>query len=329
MGRVLSCCASEAPKPAEQIPSGSKPRRASIKEASRGEKKEEKASATARSDKTRSGRSSVSQKAGSPAVSTATGRSTKSESKNTLEAREGDTSKVNTMFILTRFFFMCVGFGQASRLTVSQEKCEADSLKGNGLAWDDDQSRLARIEEIKKQLFDLVGLDKVKESMRTLLDLVEFSKMREKSGMHGFAAQSLHMRFLGNPGTGKTVVARLVGELLLAMGDTWQNQEEGLEAITPVEGGNTSSGFVFKEASRADLVGEHTGATAIKVQGVVKEALGGVLFIDEAYALCSGARDNFGVEAVDTLIKEMEDNRAHLIVILAGYTKDHDGRVNM
>ncbi|CAK9005155.1 unnamed protein product [Durusdinium trenchii] len=228
------------------------------------------------------------------------------------------THTVNTMFILTRFFFMCVGFGQASRLTVSQEKLGMDLMRtGNGLAWDDDQSRLARIEEIKKQLFDLVGLDKVKESMRTLLDLVEFSKMREKSGMHGFAAQSLHMRFLGNPGTGKTVVARLVGELLLAMG-----------AITPVEGGNTSSGFVFKEASRADLVGEHTGATAIKVQGVVKEALGGVLFIDEAYALVQGARDNFGVEAVDTLIKEMEDNRAHLIVILAGYTKEMDDFFN-
>ncbi|CAK9011659.1 Stage V sporulation protein K [Durusdinium trenchii] len=113
------------------------------------------------------------------------------------------------------------------------------------------------------------------------------------------------MRFLGNPGTGKTVVARLVGELLLAMGDTWQNQEEGVAR---------KQAELMQEASRADLVGEHTGATAIKVQGVVKEALGGVLFIDEAYALVQGARDNFGVEAVDTLIKEMEDNRAHLIV---------------
>eukprot|EP00435_Cladocopium_sp_Y103_P041859 s2239_g11.t1 len=94
----------------------------------------------------------------------------------------------------------------------------------------------------------------------TLLDLVEFGKMREQKGLKGFAAQSLHMRFLGNPGTGKTVVARLVGELLLAMG-----------AISPVDGGESDGNFVFKEASRADLVGEHTGATAMKVQGVVKD----------------------------------------------------------
>lgn len=206
----------------------------------------------------------------------------------------------------------------ASRLAVHNDLRFRDKMTLEGFqAWEDDASRLARIEELKTEIFDLVGLDKVKESMRTLLDLVEFGKMREKQGMHGFAAQSLHMRFLGNPGTGKTVVARLVGELLLAMG-----------AITPVEGGNTSGSFVFKEASRADLVGEHTGATAIKVQKVVKEALGGVLFIDEAYALVQGPRDNFGVEAVDTLIKEMEDNRAHLIVILAGYTKEMDDFFN-
>ncbi|CAJ1360496.1 unnamed protein product [Effrenium voratum] len=85
---------------------------------------------------------------------------------------------------------------------------------------------------------------------------------------------------------------------------------------------------LVREASRADLVGEYVGATAMKVQKVVKEALGGVLFIDEAYALVQGGRDNFGVEAVDTLIKEMEDNRAHLIVILAGYTKEMEDFFN-
>ncbi|CAE7775904.1 spoVK, partial [Symbiodinium microadriaticum] len=82
------------------------------------------------------------------------------------------------------------------------------------------------------------------------------------------------------------------------------------------------------EASRADLVGEYVGATALKVQKVVQEAMGGVLFIDEAYALVQGSRDSYGVEAVDTLIKEMEDNRAHLIVILAGYTKEMDDFFN-
>ncbi|OLP76219.1 Stage V sporulation protein K [Symbiodinium microadriaticum] len=85
---------------------------------------------------------------------------------------------------------------------------------------------------------------------------------------------------------------------------------------------------VEREASRADLVGEYVGATALKVQKVVQEAMGGVLFIDEAYALVQGSRDSYGVEAVDTLIKEMEDNRAHLIVILAGYTKEMDDFFN-
>jgi len=172
------------------------------------------------------------------------------------------------------------------------------------------------VEELKAKLFDLVGLTEVKDAMRNLLDLVEFGKMREEKGLSSFSGQSLHMRFLGNPGTGKTVVARLVGELLLSMG-----------AITPKDN-NTDEGFKFKEASRADLVGEYVGATALKVQAVVQEAMGGVLFIDEAYALVQGSRDSFGVEAVDTLIKEMEDNRAHLIVILAGYTKEMDDFFN-
>jgi len=223
------------------------------------------------------------------------------------------------MFSFLRLVVLGLGVASASRLAVTQKELKVHSEGGlqQSQSWTDEESRLARIEELKQEIFGLVGLDKVKESMRTLLDLVEFAKMREKKGLKGFAAQSLHMRFLGNPGTGKTVVARLVGELLLAMG-----------AITPVGGGESDGNFTFKEASRADLVGEHTGATAMKVQGVVKEALGGVLFIDEAYALVQGPRDNFGVEAVDTLIKEMEDNRAHLIVILAGYTKEMDDFFN-
>jgi len=173
-----------------------------------------------------------------------------------------------------------------------------------------------RVRELKAELNDLVGLASLKEAMRSMLDLVAFGKERERQGLSSFAGQSLHMRFLGNPGTGKTVVARIVGELLMAMG-----------AITPKEGQETD-GFVFREASRADLVAEYKGQTAPKVQKLVQESLGGVLFIDEAYALVQGPKDTFGVEAVDTLIKEMEDNRKHIVVILAGYDKEMEDFFN-
>eukprot|EP00441_Pelagodinium_beii_P040476 CAMPEP_0197641358 /NCGR_PEP_ID=MMETSP1338-20131121/15349_1 /TAXON_ID=43686 ORGANISM="Pelagodinium beii, Strain RCC1491" /NCGR_SAMPLE_ID=MMETSP1338 /ASSEMBLY_ACC=CAM_ASM_000754 /LENGTH=1915 /DNA_ID=CAMNT_0043214331 /DNA_START=81 /DNA_END=5831 /DNA_ORIENTATION=+ len=191
-----------------------------------------------------------------------------------------------------------------------------DLSKSEGaITFTDEASRLVRVEELKKELSELVGLDAVKSAMNTLLDLVEFGKVRQQRGLSDFGGQSLHMRFLGNPGTGKTVVARIVGELLLAM-----------SAIRPKEGNATS--FKFTEASRADLVAEFKGQTAIKVQKLVQESLGGVLFIDEAYALVQGPQDSFGVEAVDTLIKEMEDNRAHIIVILAGYSKEMEDFFN-
>eukprot|EP00931_Biecheleriopsis_adriatica_P102841 TRINITY_DN77752_c0_g1_i1.p1 TRINITY_DN77752_c0_g1~~TRINITY_DN77752_c0_g1_i1.p1 ORF type:complete len:1031 (-),score=232.00 TRINITY_DN77752_c0_g1_i1:3-3095(-) len=209
------------------------------------------------------------------------------------------------------------------KLDPSQAKSNADTYMfvvkalatAQQAAFTDEKSRLERIEQLKVQLADLVGLDQVKDAMKNLLDLVAISKIREERGLSGFSGQSLHMRFLGNPGTGKTVVARIVGELLLAM-----------KAITPKEGDST--GFMFREASRADLVAEYKGQTAIKVQKLVQESLGGVLFIDEAYALVQGPSDSFGVEAVDTLIKEMEDNRAHIIVILAGYEKEMDDFFN-
>jgi len=173
-----------------------------------------------------------------------------------------------------------------------------------------------RANELRAELNSLVGLDQLKKSMTSMLDQVAFSKEREKLGLKSFAGQSAHMRFLGNPGTGKTVVARIVGELMMAMG-----------AITPPEDKEDAT-FVFREASRADLVAGFKGQTAPKVQAVVKESLGGVLFIDEAYALVQGPKDTFGREAVDTLIKEMEDNRKHLIVILAGYNKEMEDFFN-
>eukprot|EP00928_Gymnodinium_smaydae_P043576 TRINITY_DN29161_c0_g4_i1.p1 TRINITY_DN29161_c0_g4~~TRINITY_DN29161_c0_g4_i1.p1 ORF type:complete len:1639 (+),score=328.65 TRINITY_DN29161_c0_g4_i1:66-4982(+) len=174
------------------------------------------------------------------------------------------------------------------------------------------KSNKEKIQKLKTELSELIGLDDVKNEMETLLQNVEFSLDRKKQGLPEIADQLLHMVFYGNPGTGKTVVARIVGELLVAMG-----------AIThPSEKQSKGSKAIVKEVSRADLVAQYTGQTAPKVRKVVKEALGGVLFIDEAYALVSSHSDPFGREAVDTLMKEMEDQRKHLIVIFAGYNEE-------
>ncbi|CAE7704729.1 spoVK, partial [Symbiodinium pilosum] len=136
--------------------------------------------------------------------------------------------------------------------------------------------------------------------------------------------------FLGNPGTGKTVVARIVGEMMVKMGVVTmpKEQQEKLEAEAKNRskelGHEVPTELVFREASRADLVAQYLGQTAPKVERAVENALGGVLFIDEAYALVREGKDTFGQEAVDTLIKEMEDKRKNIIVILAGYESEMD-----
>ncbi|CAJ1415712.1 unnamed protein product [Effrenium voratum] len=162
------------------------------------------------------------------------------------------------------------------------------------------------VQELMAELDDLVGLGKVKAQMRDLLATVEFNLARYRLNLPEITGQSLHMAFLGNPGTGKTVVARLVGQLLVAMG-----------AIS-----GDHDGPIVTEVSRADLVGQYKGATAQKVQDVFADAQGGVLFIDEAYALVQSPRDVFGKEAVDSIIKLMEDYRDSVVVILAGYSTE-------
>jgi len=171
-------------------------------------------------------------------------------------------------------------------------------------------------DELKKvfaELDELVGLASVKRAMREFYATVEFANLRKKAGFEALKSQSFHMRFLGNPGTGKTVVARIVGKLLVALG-----------AIEKPADAEESADAVFNEVSRSELVAEYVGQTATKVIDEVKKSLGGVLFLDEAYALVQGSRDTFGREAVDTLIKEMEDKRANFIVICAGYEEEMD-----
>lgn len=162
------------------------------------------------------------------------------------------------------------------------------------------------LEELLTELNALTGLASVKESVSELLDKIAVQKEAEKRGIKGnFYTGTLHMTFKGNAGTGKTTVARLLGKILAEMGIL-------------------KRGDVFVEVTRADLIGQYQGHTAAKVKDVVRSAMGGVLFIDEAYALVKDSNDSFGREAVDTLVAEMENHRDALVVILAGYTEDID-----
>lgn len=155
------------------------------------------------------------------------------------------------------------------------------------------------LDKLLQELDELVGLEEIKKNVRSLINLAKVRKLREEHGLPT-PAMSLHLVFMGNPGTGKTTVARLISQLYYAIGVLSKGQ--------------------LVEVDRSGLVAGFVGQTAIKTGEAVKKAIGGVLFIDEAYSLAANTGENdFGREAIETVLKAMEDNRRDLVVIVAGY----------
>ncbi|SFF09431.1 stage V sporulation protein K [Paenibacillus catalpae] len=157
--------------------------------------------------------------------------------------------------------------------------------------------------DIQKELEPMVGMDNVKALIYEVYALLYITRMRSEAGLSG-GSHVYHMIFKGNPGTGKTTIARIVAKLFQKMGVL-------------------AKGHLI-EVERADLVGEYIGHTAQKTRDLVRKAIGGVLFVDEAYSLARGGEKDFGKEAIDTLVKAMEDHRNQFVLILAGYPAEID-----
>jgi type VII secretion ATPase EccA len=190
-----------------------------------------------------------------------------------------------------------------------QQILPADVEAGLGETLPAMDSVASNYEEVIKRLNRLIGLERVKKQVQRLFDFVHMQREREKAGHKAVTGFSQHLVFTGNPGTGKTAVSRIVADLYYSLGIIPTNR--------------------IVEVDRAGLVAGYIGQSAIKTREVIQSALGGVLFIDEAYALAQSSSENdFGREVIDTLLKSMEDHRDQLVIIVAGYTEPMNAFIN-
>ncbi|MDO4749324.1 MAG: AAA family ATPase [Eubacteriales bacterium] len=200
-----------------------------------------------------------------------------------------------------------VPFTKKASSAVSGETTGETAVKTEQQPAAEEEVKKPDLDELMAELDALVGLEVVKREVKNLVNLVKVRRLREENGLPN-PALSLHMVFMGNPGTGKTTVARLLSGIYAAIGVLKKGQ--------------------LVEVDRSGLVAGYVGQTALKTQEVIQSALGGILFIDEAYSLSAGGENDFGREAVETLLKAMEDHRDELVVIVAGYDEPMEGFID-